>query len=109
LPDGGFYLADGYGSWRIHRYDKDAKWLSMFGEPGKGDGQFDTPHGIWIDNRPGRQPSIIVADRANKRLQWFTLEGKHLKTSTASSCPRTSIHAGMSACADLSAAHHIAR
>jgi hypothetical protein len=80
LPDGGFFLADGYGSWRIHRYDKDAKWLSMFGEPGKGDGQFDTPHGVWIDNRPGRAPSVVVADRANKRLQWFTLEGKHLKT-----------------------------
>ena len=80
LPDGGFYLADGYGSWRIHRYDKDGKWLSMFGEPGKGDGQFDTPHGIWIDNRPGREVSVVVADRANKRLQWFTLGGKHLKT-----------------------------
>src|SRR6476660_9228790 len=80
LPDGGFFLADGYGSWRIHRYDKEGKWLSMFGEPGKGDGQFDTPHGIWIDNRPGREPSVVIADRANKRLQWFTLEGKHLKT-----------------------------
>jgi hypothetical protein len=80
LPDGSFYLADGYGSWRIHRYDKDGKWKSMFGEPGKGDGQFDTPHGIWIDSRPGREPSVVVADRANKRLQWFTLEGKHIKT-----------------------------
>ena len=80
LPDGGFFLADGYGSYRIHRYDKDGKWLSMFGEPGKGDGQFDTPHGVWIDNRPGREASVVVADRANKRLQWFTLAGKHLKT-----------------------------
>jgi hypothetical protein len=80
LPDGGFYLADGYGSYRIHRYDKDGKWLSMFGEPGKGDGQFNTPHGIWIDNRPGRDVSVVVADRANKRLQWFTLAGKHTKT-----------------------------
>ena len=80
LPDGGFFLADGYGSYRIHRYDKNGNWSSMFGEPGKGDGQFDTPHGIWIDNRPGTQPSVVVADRANKRLQWFTLEGKHLKT-----------------------------
>ena len=52
----------------------------MFGEPGKGDGQFDTPHGVWIDNRPGREASVVVADRANKRLQWFTLAGKHLKT-----------------------------
>ena len=80
LPDGGFHLADGYGSWRIHRYDKDGKWLSMFGEPGKADGQFDTPHGIWLDGRPGREPSVVVADRANHRLQWFTLGGLHLKT-----------------------------
>src|SRR5688500_7876517 len=79
LPDGGFFLADGYGSWRIHRYDKHGNWQSMFGEPGKGDGQFDTPHGIAIDHR-GAQPTVVVADRANKRLQWFTLEGKHLKT-----------------------------
>lgn len=80
LPDGGFFLADGYGSFRIHRYDKEGNWQFMFGEPGKGDGQFDTPHGIYYDNRPGREPSVLVADRANKRLQWFTLKGKHLKT-----------------------------
>lgn len=79
LPDGSFYLADGYGAWRIHRYDKDGNWKSMFGEPGNGDAQFNTPHGIAIDNR-GAEPTVIVADRANKRLQWFTLEGKHLKT-----------------------------
>lgn len=80
LPDGSFYLADGYGSWRIHRYDKNANWQSMFGEPGTGPGQFNTPHGICIDDRPGREKSVVVADRANKRLQWFTLEGKHIKT-----------------------------
>jgi hypothetical protein len=80
LPDGGFYLADGYGSYRVHRYDKDGNWKSMFGAPGTGDGQFNTPHGIWVDNRPGRENSLVVADRANKRLQWFTFEGKHLKT-----------------------------
>lgn len=79
-PDGGFFLADGYGSYRIHRYDKNGQWLSMFGEPGTGPGQFNTPHGIWIDDRPGRERSVVLADRANKRLQWFTLEGKHLKT-----------------------------
>ena len=80
LPDGGFFLADGYGSFRVHRYDKDANWVSMFGERGNGPGQFNTPHGVWIDNRPGREASVVVADRANKRLQWFTMEGKHMKT-----------------------------
>ena len=52
----------------------------MFGEPGTGPGQFNTPHGLWIDSRAGREPSLVIADRANARLQWFTLEGKHLKT-----------------------------
>ena len=80
LPDGGFFLADGYGSYRVHRYDPDGKWVSMFGGLGTGAGEFNTPHGIALDNRPGRAPSVVVADRANKRLQWFTLEGKHLKT-----------------------------
>ncbi len=79
-PDGGFYLADGYGAWTIHRYDKDAKWLSSFGGAGKKDGQFNLPHGLWIDDRLGREPSVVVADRANGRLQWFSLDGKHQQT-----------------------------
>ena len=77
-PDGGFYVADGYGSHFIHLYDKDAKWVRTWGGAGKDVGQFQTPHGIWLDDRPGRPPSIIVADRANARLQYFTLDGQPL-------------------------------
>lgn len=80
LPDGGFFLADGYGAHCIHRYDRDGRWLSKFGKHGTGPGEFNLPHGLALDDRPGRPPSVVVADRANKRLQWFTLEGKHLKT-----------------------------
>jgi len=79
-PDGGFYLADGYGSYRIHRYDKDAKWQSVFGSAGKGDGEFNLPHGVWIDDRQDGEPTVVVSDRANARLQWFTQAGKHLRT-----------------------------
>ncbi|MGL4555788.1 MAG: peptidase [Gemmataceae bacterium] len=77
-PDGGFYVGDGYGSHLIHQYDKDAKWVRTWGGPGDKPGQMRTPHGIWVDDRPGREPSLVVADRANKRLQYFTLDGKHL-------------------------------
>lgn len=77
--DGGFYLADGYGAHCIHRYDKNNKWMSSFGGHGEADGQFNLPHGLWIDNRSGI-PSLVVADRANARLQWFDLEGNHLRT-----------------------------
>ena len=79
-PDGGFFLADGYGSYRIHRYDKDANWLSTFGEVGSEDGQFKLPHGLWIDNRGEGEPLLVVSDRVNARLQWFTLAGEHVRT-----------------------------
>lgn len=40
-----------------------------------------TPHhGIWVDNRTGRKPSIVVCDRANHTLQYFTMDGKYLET-----------------------------
>jgi hypothetical protein len=77
-PDGGFYVADGYGSHYIHQYDKDTKWVRTWGGFGKEPGKMSTPHGIWLDDRPGRTPSLVVADRANARLQYFTLDGKHL-------------------------------
>lgn len=77
-PDGGFYVADGYGSHFIHQYDKNAKWIRTWGGEGDEPGKMKTPHGIWLDNRPGREPSLVVADRANARLQYFTLDGKHL-------------------------------
>ena len=55
LEDGGFLLADGYGSFFIHRYDKDGNWVSKFGGPGKGEGTFATPHGICVDRRSGKE------------------------------------------------------
>lgn len=79
--DGGFYVADGYGAWCVHRYDAKGDYVSTFGKPGKADGEFNLPHGIWIDDRDkkaGKQ--IVVADRGNMRLQWFTLEGIHVRT-----------------------------
>ena len=77
-PDGGFYIGDGYGSHYIHQYDKDAKWVRTWGGAGKEPGQMSTPHGQWLDDRPGREPALVVADRANARLQYFTLDGKHV-------------------------------
>lgn len=80
LDDGGFLLADGYGSFYIHRYDKDGKWLSCFGGAGGGEGKFNTPHGLWVDRRAGREPAIVVCDRHNNTLQYFTMQGKYVET-----------------------------
>lgn len=82
---GGFFLADGYGSFRIHRYDNAARWQSCFGGPGEGEGTFATPHGLWIDRRPAadgsaREPRLVVTDRAHDTLQIFGLDGSYQQT-----------------------------
>ena len=80
LDDGGFLLADGYGSFYIHRYDRDGEWRECWGGPGEGEGTFNTPHGLWIDRRPGRTPAVVVTDRAHHTLQYFSLDGKYRET-----------------------------
>lgn len=86
-PDGGFYVADGYGSHYVHQYDAQANWVRTWGGEGDAPGKMRTPHGIWLDDRPGREPSIVVADRANARLQYFTLDGQHIGFVTDVSFP----------------------
>ena len=75
-PNGGFWVGDGYGSSYIHEFDKDARLVRTFGGYGTAPGKFRTPHGLWYDNRPGREPLLVIADRANARLQYMTLDGK---------------------------------
>lgn len=87
LDDGGFLLADGYGSFLIHRYDAQANWVSSFGGAGNGEGKFNTPHGIWIDKRNPGEPIVVVTDRAHHTLQRLTLDGKHLETLTGFGLP----------------------
>ena len=47
LPDGGYFVADGYGSYTVLQYDKDSNWVRTIGTPGKEDGQFSR-----LDRRP---------------------------------------------------------
>ncbi len=73
-PNGGIYVADGYGNARIHRFTADGELLGSWGEPGRDPGQFVVPHGIWIaDDR------VFVADRENDRIQIFSLGGELLE------------------------------
>jgi len=78
--DDEFLVADGYGSYFIHRYNYDGRWLGCFGGPGEGKGTFQTPHGLWVDDRPGADPELVVCDRAHNTLQALTLDGKYKKT-----------------------------
>jgi len=76
-PNGDVYVGDGYGSSFVNQYTSDGKFIRTFGGKGTGPGQLDCPHGLMVDTR-GSVPVLLVADRANRRLQRFTLDGKHL-------------------------------
>jgi hypothetical protein len=75
LPDGGFNVGDGYGSNYMLNYDKDGKLGKVYGGTGTEKGKMRTPHGQWLDTRHKGQPVIVVCDRANARLQTFSVDG----------------------------------
>jgi hypothetical protein len=75
-PNGDIYVGDGYGSSFINQYNSKGEYIRTFGGLGAGPGELNQPHGITVDMR-GREPLLLVADRRNARLQYFTLDGKH--------------------------------
>jgi len=78
-PEGDFFVGDGYGSNRMLRYSAAGKFLGEISTPGKGDTEISNPHGQYVDTR-GAEPVLVIADRGNRRLQTYTLGGKHLRT-----------------------------
>jgi 6-bladed beta-propeller len=78
-PNGDFFVGDGYGSHHVLRFSSTGKFLGEIGRPGRGDGEFDTPHGLFVDAR-GKEPVLVVADRGNRRIQAFSATGAHLRT-----------------------------
>ena len=73
-PSAEFFVADGYGNSRVMQFSKDGRYLKEWGTEGKGEGQFDLPHAIVLD-QDGR---IYVGDRENDRVQVFDSQGKFL-------------------------------
>lgn len=73
-PDGSIFVALGYGSNFIHKFDSEGRLLKTFGGKGKGDGQINTAHGMILDHR-FTPPRVMVADRENGRLSYFDLDG----------------------------------
>ena len=74
-PDGDMYISDGYGNARIHKYSPDGELIKSWGKPGTGPGEFDLPHCVRVDPRN----RVMVADRENNRIQFFTLDGEYIE------------------------------
>ena len=75
LPDGTFFITDGYQNQRVLKFDKDGKFLMTWGKEGSAPGEFRSPvHAVAIDN----DRRLYVADRGNSRVQVFDENGKFL-------------------------------
>jgi hypothetical protein len=80
LPDGTFYVADGYNGTRVAKFDASGKFLLDFGMPGDPGketrpGYMNNVHGVAVDVETRR---VFVNDRDNNRIQIFDENGKYL-------------------------------
>src|SRR4029078_323667 len=74
LPDGTFFVSDGYGNSRVVKFDKNGKFLTSWGTKGNGPSQFNLAHCVAVE----AQRRVYVADRSNHRIQVFDENGKFL-------------------------------
>jgi DNA-binding beta-propeller fold protein YncE len=80
LPDGTFFVADGYNGTRVAKFDASGKFLLDFGKSGDPEketrpGYMNNVHGVAVDVETRR---VFVNDRDNHRIQIFDENGKYL-------------------------------
>ncbi|HMH24852.1 MAG TPA: peptidyl-alpha-hydroxyglycine alpha-amidating lyase family protein [Puia sp.] len=73
--DGSFYVSDGYGNSRVVKFSPAGQYLFEWGKKGSGQGEFNLPHAIDLDDNE----NVYVADRENNRVQVFDPTGKFIK------------------------------
>ncbi|MGC4005687.1 MAG: 6-bladed beta-propeller [Pirellulales bacterium] len=78
-PNGDIYIVDGYGSFKMHRFDKNFRFIKTIGTKGKAHGEFSNNHGVWI-NTLKKEPELYVADRGNSRIEVYSLEMEYKRT-----------------------------
>jgi peptidylamidoglycolate lyase len=79
LPDGTFFISDGYTNTRVVKFDRNGKYITSWGMRGNPPNEtrpnyMNTVHAIVTD----KQRRLYVSDRANHRVQVFDENGKFL-------------------------------
>jgi peptidylamidoglycolate lyase len=74
--NGDIFVTDGYDNSRVVKFDKTGKFLMIVGgTKGAEIGQFNLPHRVAIDSKG----EVVIQDRVNKRIQFWTQDGKFIK------------------------------
>lgn len=74
--NGDIFVSEGHGAGndRILKFDRTGKFIKEWGKLGSGPGEFDQPHALTIDSHN----RLLVGDRNNNRIQFFSLDGVYL-------------------------------
>ena len=99
-PDGGFMVGDGYGASHLIKYDAAGELVGVFSGGGSDPGRLRCPHGLWWDDRPGRDAELAVADRSNSRVSYFDQDGTFLRVEAKGTVPAPCDFAGIATDAD---------
>ncbi len=80
MPDGSFYVSDGYNGTRVAKFDASGRFLLDFGMPGERGsetrpGYMNNVHGVAVDVDTRR---VFVNDRENHRVQIFDENGAYI-------------------------------
>ncbi|MEZ4903834.1 MAG: hypothetical protein R2822_19825 [Spirosomataceae bacterium] len=80
-PNGDIYVADGYGSQFVLRYDAKGNFINKFGgDSYLQESKFKQVHGVAIDYRTPTNPTLICTARMKNAFKRFTLEGTYIET-----------------------------
>ena len=77
--NGDIWVADGYGCSLVHKFDNQGNHrATLTGEEGYK--RFLCPHAVFIDRRGGKNPELYIADRENRCIQVYDMEGCYLRS-----------------------------
>jgi hypothetical protein len=79
-PNGDIYVADGYGKSLVIQYSPKGEYIRHFGGKGDKEENIRQAHGVCLDTRDKKNPTLLVTSREENALKRFTLDGKLLKT-----------------------------
>ncbi|UWX54262.1 6-bladed beta-propeller [Maribacter litopenaei] len=86
LPNGEFFVADGYGQNYIIHYNEKGEYLNHFGGSGEDSDKFNCCHGITLDTRDATNPTLLITSRASQEFKRFSLDGEHLESTKLPGC-----------------------
>lgn len=77
---GDIYVADGYGKDFVIQYDSKGRYIRHFCGRGEEARHVLNAHGVCIDYRDPREPSLVVTSRQQNAFKRYSMEGEYLET-----------------------------